>query len=203
MINGYDLLKIRAVRALILWWGFPYLFQILLLIIFTLLAIISWGHFTPEGVDGKLYAKTNLVTLLIWGIWWPAMVWLAVLLGRAWCMVCPLELVSNISERIGRRLGLPQANLGSWIVAGYIILIFYVVIQFLVAGAQIHRVPHYTSWFLIGLFGITILTGLFLKDRAFCRGFCPVGLLLGTYGRGSMLVVRSGIQAICQLCNDK
>ncbi|MHC4441359.1 MAG: 4Fe-4S binding protein [Planctomycetota bacterium] len=190
-------------RALILWWGFPYLFQVLLLIVFVGLAIIAWGHFAPEGVNGKLYAKTNLVTLLIWGLWWPAMVWLAVLFGRIWCMVCPLELVSNLSERIGRGLGLPQLNLRPWIAAGALILLLYAVILFLVPGANIHRVPHYTSLFLIGLLGLTVITGLFFKDRAFCRGFCPVGLLLGTYGRGSMLVVRSGSQETCQSCTGK
>lgn len=47
------------------------------------------------------------------------------------------------------------------------------------------------------------LVGFFFKDRAFCRGFCPVGLLLSTYGRGGILAVRSGSGQICNACTSK
>jgi polyferredoxin len=201
--DGFDLLRIPMVRALVLWRGFPYVFQALMLAVFVALAVISWGVFTPPGVNAKLYAKTNLATLLIWGVWWPAMVWVAVLLGRAWCMVCPLELVSNVSERLARWLGLPQRPLRKWIASGTIIVGLYALIQMLVAGAHINRVPAYTSLFLIGLLAAALVTGLVFKDRAFCRGFCPVGLLLGTYGRGGMLAVRAGAGSKCQGCTGK
>ena len=96
--KGVDLLRLRPVRALFLWRGFPYLFRGITLLVFVGLAVLAWGHYAPTGVNAKLYAKSNLATLLIWGIWWPGMVWTAVLFGRAWCMICPMELVSNLSE---------------------------------------------------------------------------------------------------------
>ncbi len=74
--RGYNLLKLRLIRGLVLWPGFTYVFQLITL------AIIGWGHFVPEYVNDKLYAKTNIVNLVIWGLWWPSMVWLAVLFGR-------------------------------------------------------------------------------------------------------------------------
>ena len=201
--EGFDLLRVPGVRRLMLWGGFPYVFQAAMLAGFVALAVISWGVYAPEGVNAKLFAKTNLATLLIWGVWWPAMVWMAVLLGRAWCMVCPLELVSNVSERLARRLKFPQRPLRKWVASGTVIVGLYALIQMLVAGAHINRVPAYTSWFLIGLLGMAALTALVFKDRAFCRGFCPVGLLLGTYGRGGMLAVRAGSGATCQGCTGK
>ncbi len=93
--QGFDLLEFRAIRGLIRWSGFPYVFQAAMLVVFVALAVIGWGQYPPPGVADKLYAKTNLVTLLVWGLWWPAMIWVAVLLGRAWCMICPLELSSR------------------------------------------------------------------------------------------------------------
>ena len=78
-----DLLRFRPVRALVLWGGFPYVFQAAMLAVFIALAWISWGVFTPADVPDKLFAKTHLAQLVIWGIWWPAMVWATVLLGRA------------------------------------------------------------------------------------------------------------------------
>lgn len=201
--EGFDLLRVPGVRRLMLWGGFPYVFQAAMLAVFIALALISWGVYAPEGVNAKLFAKTNLATLLIWGVWWPAMVWMAVLFGRAWCMVCPLELVSNVSERLARALRFPQRPLRKWMASGAVIVGLYALIQMLVAGAHINRVPAYTSWFLIGLLAMAALTALVFKDRAFCRGFCPVGLLLGTYGRGGMLAVRAGSGAKCQGCTGK
>lgn len=202
-VEAFNLLRVPGVHAMVRWCGFPYVFQALMLAVFVGLAVISWGVFAPPGVNAKLYAKTHLATLLIWGVWWPAMVWTAVLLGRAWCMVCPLELVSNLSERLARCLRIPQRPLRKWIASGSLIVAPYALIQLLVAGAHLNRVPAYTSLFLLGLLGLATSTGLVFKDRAFCRGLCPVGLLLGTYGRGGMLAVRAGSAGTCQGCIGK
>ena len=72
-----------------------------------------------------------------------------------------------------------------------------------VAGVHLHRIPAHTSVFLWGLLAAAALVGFFFKDRAFCRGFCPVGQLLSAYGRGSMLVVRPGSQEKCDACSGK
>jgi len=197
---SFDLLRIAAVRRLVTWSGFPYVFQAAGLLVFLALLVAGWDTWTPAGVNAKLFAKTNLVTLLVWGLWWPAMVWGAVLLGRVWCAVCPLELVANGSERLGRWLGVRQRPLPRWIAAGAVIVALYAVIQLLVAGAHINRVPAFTAWFLLALLVLAFAVALVFKDRAFCRGFCPVGQLLATYGRGGMLAVRAGSSATCGVC---
>jgi hypothetical protein len=191
------------VKALFLWPGFPYLFQAVFLLVFVGLAVLGWSLRPPEGVPGKLYAKTNLVNLLIWGIWWPAMIWITVLFGRIWCAVCPLELVTNGAERLGRRLGLARAVLGRWLRTGAAIFVIYAIIQLLVAGVHLHRNPYYTSIFLWLMLAAAFLSGLWWRDRAFCRGLCPVGLLLCTYGRGAMLAVRASSQEACDECTSK
>ncbi len=198
-----NLLRYRPVRALFGWSAFPYVFQTAMLAVFVGLGILSWQRFAPPGVADKLYAKTNLAQLLVWGLWWPAMVWVAVLLGRAWCMVCPLELVANISERLGRRSRIRQRVLGKWLRTGSLIVVLYAAIQMLVAGIHLHRVPAYTSFFLFGLLVTAGVVGFVFKDRAFCRGFCPVGLLLGTYGRGGMLAIRHESTEQCVTCTSK
>jgi polyferredoxin len=201
--GGLNLLRFRWIRLLILSPLFPLIIQAAVLAVFVGLAYFSWATFPPDGVDDKLYAKTHLVTLIIWGFWWPAMVWTAVLFGRAWCAVCPLELVANGAERLGRTLGVKQRILGKWLRSGALIVGLYALIQMLVAGAHLHRVPAYTSFFLWGLLAFAALVGFFLKDRAFCRGFCPVGLLLSTYGRGGKLAVRPTSLAQCASCTGK
>lgn len=194
---GFDLLHLPLIAALLRSPAFPAALQVLILAIFVFLAVLGWGHFTPEGVNAKLYAKTNLVNLVIWGLWWPAIVWVTFLLGRAWCMVCPLELVSTQAEKLGARLGVRQRPLARWLAKGSLVILFFAFLQLLVPGIQIHRVPHYTSLFLVISLGLAFAVGLLFKDRAFCRGFCPVSLLLNAYGRGGMLAVRPATSKCC------
>ncbi len=189
---GLNLLRVPGIRALLLWRGFPEVFQAIMLAAFVALAVVGWGRLAPEGANPKLYAKANLVNLAIWGLWWPAIVWITVLAGRAWCMACPLQLVSDTAERLGRRLGIPQGRIGGWVAGGWFALLLFVILQMLVPGVQIHRVPWYTSIFLVVMLTGAFAAGLLLRDRAFCRGVCPVALLLNAYGRGGMLAVRAG-----------
>ena len=125
--TGINLLEIKPVRALVRWAGFPYAFQGVMLVVLVTLGVLSWQQYGPDGVADGLYARTNLVQLLIWGLWWPAMVWAAVLLGRAWCMVCPLEFVADVSERLSRRAGIQQRVLGTWLRSGFVAALYAVI----------------------------------------------------------------------------
>ena len=200
---GLNLLRFSAVRKLIEWRGFPRVFQFATLAVFLVLVWIGFQLYPPPETNGKLFAKCNVVTLLIWGVWWPSMIYLAVLFGRSWCMVCPLELVASVTERMGQKLGWPQRNLSRWLASGALIVFLYFVIQMLVAGIHLHRVPAYTAIFLLTLLGTAAAVGFLFKNRAFCRGFCPVGVLLGTYGRGSMLAVRARSDESSEVCTGK
>lgn len=197
---GVDLLRFGLIRGIVYSPAFPYTIQALVLIAYLALAWYGWGRFAPQGVPAKLYAQTNLLNLLIWGLWWPAIVWLTVLLGRVWCAVCPLELVAGQAEGWARRAGLRGRPLGPWLRQGWVMLVLFASIQMLVPGIQIHRVPAYTSVFMFVLLGLAIVVGMVWRDRAFCRGFCPVGLLLRVYGRGGMLAVRATGKAPTQTC---
>lgn len=192
---GFDLMQVRPIRWLVQWAEFPRVLQWGMLVVMVSLSVISWHDLTPPGIGDKLYAKTHLGTLVIWGLWWPAMIWAAVWFGRAWCAVCPLELLGHLGEGATVALGRPGRPLPRWLAAGAGILALYGLLQMLVPGVHLHRVPAYTAYYLIGLMVLALLVGLVFRDRAFCRGFCPVGLLLGTYGRGGMLAVRPGSMA--------
>lgn len=194
------MLQLGIVRWIFSTPGFLLGIQCLLLGGFGVFIALGWGVFPPADASAKLFARSNLVTLTIWGLWWPLMIWCAVLLGRVWCAVCPLELVANISERIGRAIGIKQRTLSRWLAGGTITVALYALLQLLVAAAQLHRTPGYTAWFLVGLLSLAALTGLAFKNRGFCRGFCPVGLLLSTYGRGGVLAIRPKTRGECGGC---
>jgi hypothetical protein len=105
-------------------------------------------------------------------------------------MVCPMEMVSALAEGAGRRLGVPQRSLGPILRTGAAAFVLFFALQMLVPAIHIHRNPHATALALTGMTGLALLVGFLLRDRAFCRGFCPASLMLGTYARGGMLAVR-------------
>lgn len=184
-----------VVRYLVQSAWFPRIIQWPLLVAMISLIVLAWGAYTPDGINDKLYAKSHLATLLIWGLWWPLMIWGAVGLGRVWCMICPLEMVNNFGERLAQRSGWPARSLPRWLAGGSMILALYFVVMMLVPAISLHRVPAYTAWYLTAMLAGAAVAGAWYRDRAYCRGFCPVGLLLGTFGRGGIIAVRPGLKA--------
>ena len=189
-MNRIALSESFLLRRLLVSRGFRMTLQIIFLLATFALIARGWGLYAPAGVESKLFAKSNLVTLLIWGIWWPSMILVAVLFGRAWCAVCPLELLNRAGERLSGLMGLRGRPLPRWMRSGWMILLLYAAIQMLIASAHLHRVPMYTALYLAGMAAIALLAGVLFRDRAYCRGLCPVGMLLKVYGRGGALAVR-------------
>ena len=66
MVFTYDLLRLRPVRVLVRWGGFPYVFQALMLAVFVGLAWLSWGVTAPEGAPDKLFAETRNTAVFRW-----------------------------------------------------------------------------------------------------------------------------------------
>ena len=201
--HGFNLLGLRAVRLVLLSPLFPYVVQAAILAIFIWLAIFGWGQFAPEGVPAKAVRPDQSGHAhhlgpvvaghgLGGGALRPGVV-------RRLSAGTALQPHREARSQAGREAASP------WPLAplGLLIVGFYALIQMLIAGVELHRVPAYTSIFLWSLLALAAFTGFFLKDRAFCRGFCPVGLLLSTYGRGAMLAVRSCGEGPCGGCTDK
>ncbi|MGE5498583.1 MAG: 4Fe-4S binding protein, partial [Syntrophothermus sp.] len=202
-IVKFDLLEIPSFKKLIKWNGFPLSFQIMILFILTGLIFQSWGKYTPANEDPELYARLNLVSLLVWCIWWPAIIISVIILGRIWCMVCPLELVSRLGGKLGAFLKIPRFQLKGTMRNGTIILMLYFIIQMLVPGIGLHEVPAYSAFFFTGLIFLAAVSGLFYKNGSFCKAFCPVSFTLNAYSRGGMLAVRAATRRKCSACSDK
>jgi len=200
-----DFLALRPINRLLRFSGFLVAIQVLVLAVVVLLACNGLGiGLTESAQELKTLRKTNLTTLVVWGLWWPAMIVLALAFGRIWCTICPMELVNRVADAIARRVGYRRLPLGRWLRAGWFILLAYLVLQILVAGVSIHRVPHYTAVLLMVLFAIALATGfVFREPRSFCRSFCPAGALLSVYGRYTPIQLKVRDQGICSTCEGK
>ncbi len=194
-----DLLAVRWLRRLLL---SPWSWRVLRLgALVVLLAMIAWGwhHHGIPGVSVKdplMY--TNLATHLFWVWWMMGIVFVALLLGRAWCAVCPVGWLSELVSRLGLQRALPP-----WLRNFVPVTLTLVVLQLAVYFFTIHRYPDYTAILMALMLLLALLVGLVFRKRAFCSLFCPAGAVLGLYARVAPFQLRVKEAAVCAGCVGK
>lgn len=194
-----NLLNVRRVRRLLGSSWFPIVPQLVMLAILGLLVAGGIGVTTDDADFAKWLRNTNLSNLVVWSYWWPSIIIAAILLGRVWCMVCPIELVSYLMTRIGLRRKVPD-----FLKTGWAMTIFYTLI--LTVGVHtlaIHRIPQRMATHLLMLLGTAVLVSLIYAKRAFCSHVCPVGHLLGLYALISPFEWGADDPSVCKSCRTK
>ncbi len=178
---------------------FPNSFRILALLAFVGLMIIGFSSPTKDPVFVSQLSKTNLTSSFVWRLWWPLIVIMAIFYGRVWCMICPVELVTSFFAKIGLKLKRPR-----WLRSGWVITVFYMLVLTLgITVIEIDRNPAYTSYYLIFIMGVAILSGLIFEKNTFCRYICPIGFLLSIFSRLAGWGWRVKKVSTCDSCKDK
>ena len=151
--------------------------QFLTLVAFILLIYGAIGITTDDKDFAKILRNTNLANLIVWSYWWPMIIVTAILFGRFWCTICPMELINSFFSKIGLR-----KKPGKFLKSGWIITLFYAVILVLgIHTLAIHRIPQYMAIYMLILFAVAVISGLIWEKRTFCTHICPVGHMLGLY----------------------
>lgn len=178
---------------------FPFVIQVLSLIIFGAMIIAGMNVYQNESHNTRYLAETNWVTFVCWVLWWPTIIFLSVFLGRVWCAVCPLELVSSLLNRIGFGWKFPWRKNGDILVTVTFVLVTIVG----VAGFQMNMVPRLTAIYLLALLALVFIMGLLFTQRAFCNYVCPVSHLLGIHAWCAPLEWRVRDSGVCAACKNK
>ncbi|ASB48414.1 4Fe-4S binding protein [Alkalitalea saponilacus] len=179
--------------------SWPLIFKYLSLIALILFLVSGFqAHSTDSSVLRHL-RNTNFGNLMVWSYWWPAIILLAIVFGRIWCMVCPVEIITTFAAKIGFKKKRPL-----WLKSGWAITLFYTII--LLVGMQvlaIHRNPFYMSVYLLSIILVSVIIGIIYEKNTFCRYVCPVGYLLGLYSRLAFWGWRVKEPSVCNSCTDK
>jgi ferredoxin len=141
---------------------------------------------------------TNLGNLMFWVFWLMGLVLLAPLLGRAWCGICPLGFVNEVVARYGLHKPFPACLRNQHLKAGAL-----VVTVFAMGLLQIHHYPSLTAWYLITWAGAAILLGVLFSGRSLCSYLCPIGGMLGLYGRVAPVTVGVREESVCRSCEGR
>ena len=199
VVKMADLLKNPVLGRLTASPAYPLAAQIFTLICFGLLIAggLAAPH-VPASLTGTM-RNTNLAALVAWSLWWPLVIIAAVLAGRVWCQVCPMELVNSLSSRIGLKRKVPR-----FIASGWGSGLFYALVLLgFIRTFQAHRYPERMAIFFIFLLGSAVVAGLVFEKRAFCNHLCPVGRLLGLYACSAPLEWRVRDEKTCRDCRTK
>jgi hypothetical protein len=194
-----NLLRNRCIGGLLKAKWFPAAAQLLLLAVFILLVLGGLGVTTADPDLTRYLRDTNLANLIVWSYWWPVIIIAAVLFGRLWCTVCPMEFVTYWAGRIGLRRRVPGVLKSGWAVTVFYTLVWIVGIQTL----AINRIPHQMSLYMLLLILMAVDVSLIFEGRAFCSYVCPVGHLLGLYALLSPLEWRADDAGVCASCRTK
>jgi ferredoxin len=170
-----------------------------MLTVFVLLVAGGLGVTTDDPDLTYFLRNTNLSNLVVWSYWWPVIVFAAIFLGRLWCTVCPVELITYWAGRIGLRQQMPRILKSGWVVTIFYTLIWIVGVQTL----AVNRIPHQMALYLLMLIIVAVDISLIFQKRAFCSYVCPVGHLLGLYALISPFEWRADDLSICKSCKTK
>lgn len=165
---------------------FQPVFQIPTLVFF--LIIIAAGLFDIQQ------GNRNIATLLMWTIWWAAIIFTFVFVGRVWCMTCPFGAIQDWLGRLfslNRNFPKPVRNI--WLSS----FIFFGLTWWDSYSGIVNK-PSLTAFLLLGFFGVAMSMSVVFKGRSFCRYVCPIGGLIGLYSMFSPIELRNKCLEVCR-----
>ncbi len=165
------------------------------------------------GIAGTAIPGLNFGAAITWYVWFCLVFVMMVVVGRAWCAMCPFGGFAEWVQRrtfwgrtqkalgLGRKFPEPLARLGFLIPVASFLLLTWIEEFFNIAGPGN---PADTSWMVVGIVSSALLFFLVFERRTFCRYVCPLTTLIGTVGSmGSVAGFRTKDREVCLSCRTK
>lgn len=165
------------------------------------------------GLFGTAIPGLNFGAAITWYIWFCLVFVLMVVVGRAWCAMCPFGGFAEWVQRgalfrrtqralgLGRRFPEPLARLGFLLPVVSFLVLTWIEEFFNIAGPGN---PAATSFMVIGIVVTALSFFLVFERRTFCRYVCPLTSLIGTVGAmGSVAGFRTRDRELCLGCTTK
>ena len=165
------------------------------------------------GLLGTAIPGLNFGAAITWYVWFCLVFVMMVVVGRAWCAMCPFGGFGEWIQRrtlfqrtqkalgLGRKVPEPIARYGFVIPVASFLLLTWIEEFFNIAGPGN---PADTAWMVVGIVASALTFFLVFERRSFCRYFCPLTSLIGTVGSmGSVAGFRTRDREVCLSCTTK
>ncbi len=136
--------------------------------------------------------RGNVGTILVWAVWWPALITSFFLAGRAWCAICPMAASGDAAQRLLRRFEKTERRVPNWLKEhdATIVMAGFFLIVWVEEVADMRRSPVATGTLLLAIASGALVTSTLLPRRSWCRHLCPMGGLAGLCSTTSLLELR-------------
>ncbi|HVA04713.1 MAG TPA: 4Fe-4S binding protein [Acidimicrobiales bacterium] len=174
--------------------------------------IVFWGVIFI-GFLGTAVPGLNFGTAITWYVWFCLVFVLMVVVGRAWCAMCPFGGFAEWVQRrsfwrrtqsslgLGLKFPASLARMGFLIPVATFLLLTWIEEYANIAGPGN---PAFTSMMVIGIVASALVFFLVFERRTFCRYICPLTTLVGTVGAmGSVAGFRTRDRDLCLACPTK
>jgi polyferredoxin len=157
-----------------------------------ILAIFAWITATTliwgDGLAGRI------ANGLVWGLWWPALIAVFLLVGRIWCPFCPISVAGRFTGR-AFSLGRKPAD---WMKkhTGVAMTVLFLAIIWSERVFHMPQTPVATGVFLLVLASFPAVLCVIYEREVWCRYLCPLGALAAGFAVPSPVVVHAN-QTVC------
>ena len=159
------------------------------------------------GLIGSQEPGRNLAPVLTWNIWWIGLIFAVLLLGNAWCAVCPWTAIPDWFMRrsftrvrkiasLARKY--PRFKLWMWPA-----IVLFAVVTWLEIIFDAANRPWLTSALGILMIALSWLLLVVYDRKAMCRYVCFVGRVSGQYAMMGMVELRRRDNETCRTCKTK
>jgi NosR/NirI family transcriptional regulator, nitrous oxide reductase regulator len=165
------------------------------------------------GLFGTAIPGLNFGAAITWYVWFCLVFVMMVVIGRAWCAMCPFGGFAEWIQRrtffqrtqktlgLGRKFPEPLAKMGFVLPVATFLLLTWIEEYFNIAGPGN---PAFTSFMVIGIVTTALAFFLVFERRTFCRYICPLTSVIGTIGSmGSVAGFRTRDRDKCVSCETK
>lgn len=193
---GLNILSNRLVRRLFLSRYLPLTLQVITILLFI------WVVY--DGLFGIQAVGDNFATLGVWFLFfWPVVLLSTILLGKAWCGVCPVGVFTGLANRFTLGRSFPKALRN-----GVLSFLFFVVVVWMMRPVLgISESPSATAWFFVAWTVVAVVLGFVYSSRSFCQYVCPLAGPLSILARIAPLELRArtseGVNPACLKCPGK
>ena len=149
----------------------------------------------------------NLTPTAVWTLWWAGLIFAVLVLGSAWCFLCPWDGLANLISRLRVVARVDTLSLGlrfpRWLENTYPALLLFALLTWLELGFSVTTDPRATAYLGLAMAAMAITAALLWDGKRFCAHFCPVGRICGIYSSFSPIEIRSRKQRSCDACTTE
>ncbi|MCP3956694.1 MAG: hypothetical protein GY719_02460 [bacterium] len=149
----------------------------------------------------------NLTPTAVWTLWWAGLIFAVLVLGSAWCFICPWDGLANLVSRLRVAARVDTLSMGlrfpHWLENTYPALLLFALLTWLELGFGVTTDPRATAYLGLAMAAMAIVAALLWDGKRFCAHFCPVGRICGIYSSFSPIEIRSRKQRSCDACTTE